>query len=401
MKKVHITLVGGQPAPIYNGIVAIQPDKVIYIYSEATKNVLDVLKNMIDIESEEIMLDVTSPSEIKQCAENLRELYKDSIVTVNITSGLKTWSHWFGVTFHNQYSSTSIFTPIKKLLKLFGVNLKEHSNTTVIYVDQNNVIWNYRTLEPLKDIHFDMRTIFKLYGNELVHYTGFSEYTHEDFDAIRKVEKIRKFHNRVFNKLTIELSKEEKNNLNTAKVFILDSNSNWNQDSCIRYYKELNRIEFDIYTKRNLQEYTLESPHIKDIVFFAGWFELKVAKLLSTWEHAEEICMNCRFPFKKGIDKNEVDIIINTGTKILFVECKTQIFDTTAIDKFRSVIKGYGGTASKGLFVTDAKMSDMARDKCKEHGILTYSFQDEHDGMSDVEAITNLLNNELYNINTK
>ena len=65
------------------------------------------------------------------------------------------------------------------------------------------------------------------------------------------------------------------------------------------------------------------------------------------------------------------------------------------------MIKGYGGTASKGLFVTDAKMSDMARNKCKEQGILTYSFQDEHHGMSDLEAITDLLNKELYNINTK
>ena len=111
--------------------------------------------------------------------------------------------------------------------------------------------------------------------------------------------------------------------------------------------------------------------------------------------------MNCHFPFVEGIDKNEVDIIINTGTKILFVECKTQIHDTTAIEKFRSVIKGYGGTASKGLFVTDAKMTDIAKAKCKEHGILTFSLQDEHEGMTNEEAIAALLDEELYNINAK
>lgn len=31
MTKVHITLVGGQPAPVYNGIVAMNSDKVVYI----------------------------------------------------------------------------------------------------------------------------------------------------------------------------------------------------------------------------------------------------------------------------------------------------------------------------------------------------------------------------------
>lgn len=400
MKKVHITLVGGQPAPIYHGIIAIQPDKIIYIYSEASKKTLDVLKSMIDIESDEIMLDPTSPSQIKLCAEGLRNIYKNCIVTVNITSGLKTWSHWFGVTFHDYSNMPNALSPIEKLLIKFGVTYRNSINATVVYIDQNNVLWNYKTLKPYKDIHFDMRTIFKLYGNELVHYKRFADYTKEDFEAIIKVERIRKFHYKVFYSLTIDL-KDEANKLKGIKDFSIQSKLKGDSESCLRFYNELSRIEFDIYSKGRLKEYTVESPHIKDIVFFAGWFELKVAKLLSNWIHAEEICMNCHFPFKENLDKNEVDIIINTGTKILFVECKTQISDTTAIDKFRSVIKGYGGTASKGLFVTDAKMPDMARDKCKEHGILTYSFQDDHNGMSDLEAITDLLNKELYNINTK
>ena len=92
---------------------------------------------------------------------------------------------------------------------------------------------------------------------------------------------------------------------------------------------------------------------------------------------------------------------MNTGIKNLFVECKTQIYDTTAIDKFRSVIKSYGGMGSKGLFVTDAPMNDMAKAKCEEHGILTFSLQEQHLGMSVEQALYLLLENELYNINTK
>ena len=57
---------------------------------------------------------------------------------------------------------------------------------------------------------------------------------------------------------------------------------------------------------------------------------------------------------------------------------------------------------SKGLFITKAKMSDMARKKCEENGILSFSFEDAANGILLPEkALHLLLNNELFNINTK
>ena len=53
MSKVHITLVGGQPAPVYHGIVATQPDYVFYVCSKsadskrAQKVLKKVLKNIL------------------------------------------------------------------------------------------------------------------------------------------------------------------------------------------------------------------------------------------------------------------------------------------------------------------------------------------------------------------
>lgn len=34
MSKVHIALVGGQPAPVYNAIKYIKPDIIIFIHSD-------------------------------------------------------------------------------------------------------------------------------------------------------------------------------------------------------------------------------------------------------------------------------------------------------------------------------------------------------------------------------
>ena len=96
--------------------------------------------------------------------------------------------------------------------------------------------------------------------------------------------------------------------------------------------------------KRN-KEITLGFPHAIELAFNSGWFEYKASNMLNHWKRTKNICMNCRFPFKTNVDKNEVDIIVNAGNKLLFVECKTQINKTTDIDKFNSVAKAYGGTA--------------------------------------------------------
>ena len=381
MSKVHITLVGGQPAPIYHGIVATQPDYVFYVCSSSadSKRTQKVLKKVLkNMPCGWYFLSPTDPATIKAFAESLAERFKNDEVTVNISGGLKSWTYWFSIIFEKQ------------------------TNAAVVYMDQNNVLWNYRTMQSSSDFEFDMHTLFRLHRNPLENYTLFKVYDDSDFDAIHDIETCRKFNYADFNKLTTVLSKESQTSLRTKKEGVLNLP---NSQSYVRWNKKtedgMQEVELCIYKAEEHIIRKIRSPYAVDLTFFARWFECKVAKFLSAWEHAKDICMNCHFPFKEGIDKNEVDIIINTGTKILFVECKTQIFDTTAIDKFRSVVKEYGGTASKGLFVTDARMNDLAKEKCKEHGILTYSLMENHAGMSHEEAIAALLDEELYNINAR
>ena len=56
MTKLHIALVGGEPTPVYPGIVYANPDRVILICSEKTKKVaenicgqLSALQDVIEI----------------------------------------------------------------------------------------------------------------------------------------------------------------------------------------------------------------------------------------------------------------------------------------------------------------------------------------------------------------
>ena len=380
--KVHITLVGGQPASVYHGIVATQPDKVVFIYSESSRDVVEKVRSEIHIaEDEQKPLDTTDPQLIMVRAKALAEKYKDDEITLNISSGLKSWSHLFGRVFDSM------------------------PNASVVYMDQNNVLWNYRTMEHKSDFEFDMDVLFRLYGNRLENYKRLTDYTEEDLNALDKIKNIRLFNVPDFNKLTATLNDKQQNILRNQNSGKFDLMANGSQS-----YVEWEKTTKDsigfvriFLAKKNgkSQEVTFESENAVDLAFNSGWFEFEVATLLSKWAKAKSVYLNCHFPFRPNVDKNEVDIIVNTGTKILFVECKTQITHTTDIDKFRSVVKGYGGTGSKGLFVTDARMSDVARKKCEEHGLLSFSLQDDHLGMSHEKALALLLDSELFNINTK
>ena len=380
--KIHITLVGGQPAPVYNGIVATQPDKVVFIYSIESQNIVDAIKREIDIEiDEQTPLDTTNPQKILERANALADKYKDDEIILNISSGLKSWSHLFG--------------------RVFDVL----PNATVVYMDQNNVLWNYRTMESKTDFVFDMDVLFRLYGNKLENYKQLSDYTENDLKALEKIKNVRMVNVADFNRLTATLTEKQRNILRSQKSGKFDLMTIGSQ-SYVEWEKTTkDKVGFvRIYlAKKNGKgvEVSFEAENAVDLTFNSGWFEYEVATMLSKWDKAKSIYLNCHFPFKPNIDKNEVDIIVNTGSKILFVECKTQITHTTDIDKFRSVVKGYGGTGSKGLFVTDAKMSDIARRKCDDHSLISFSLQDKHLGMTTEKALAMLLDSELFNINTK
>lgn len=363
--KVHITLVGGQPAPVYNGIVATQPDKVIYIISKTSKEKLDRLLRVVHTKeySSEI-LDETDPEKILTLAKQLAESYKNDEVTLNISSGLKSWSFLFGIVFH------------------------QYPNASVVYMDQNNILWNYRTMTASEDFTFDMKINFELSNNPLEYYTPFSDYTDADTAVLPTIEAARKYNQEAFKHLTQVLTKNQQKLIkdNPQCGFSNDfGNTSWKRNEFVKLcFRD---------GKKGPAEFLIESPHCVDLVFNSGWFEYKVAKMLSKWPKAKEIVMNCKFPPQKGKEefpKNEIDVIVNTGSKLLFVECKTGVSDSLAIDKFKNAVRNYGGSASKALFFTENLMSQTQLEKCRESGITSFSlkrYPDEDVAMKELFAL--------------
>jgi hypothetical protein len=231
---------------------------------------------------------------------------------------------------------------------------------------------------------------FRLYGNPLKNYKCFSDYTDSDRFVIEKIKGMRDFNPKDFNYLTMQMAKKPNEISQTLP-----------SGSYLTWSPKEKEFEFVLKKKETIKRIELKSPHIRNLLLNAGWFEYEVALILSRWEHAKEIRMNCIFPAKNKSTKNEIDIIVNTGAKLLFVECKTQIKNITDIDKFHSAVKNYGGLGSKALFITDAVMDETPKEKCKDSNILTFSLHDKMLGAAPGKMLFILLNSELFNINIK
>lgn len=351
MKKIHISLVGGQPIPVYIGIKENGQANTVVLVCSAQSNV-EAERIKAQFPKREFQIKECSPTNLQQIeslAMNLREQYNDCEVTINLTSGTKLWALSFYQVFN------------------------ELESVHFIYVDQTNQLTDLRTKET-RSCDIDISTRFELYGTPLKDYRSINEYTSADFDVMRKVERIRKVNKKAFTEMTNKITHAELE----ADGAITDDNSGSTLEWT--YLPKWAKMTLNGSNGKKVEEF--ESEHVFDILFHAGWFELKVADVLrKTLPEAKDIRMNGMFVDSDGLAKNEFDIIVDCGTRLIFVECKTMVFDTTDIDKFRSALRNFSGTSSSGLFVTYERPNEYTKDryqlameKCRDNDIQTFNY---------------------------
>ena len=218
-----------------------------------------------------------------------------------------------------------------------------------------------------------MDTQFKILGHSLDEYTPLSEYTKEDNVVLNRVKNwglSYRFHTPLYRITSLFVEKymaKYHDTLFSHSYSVEDGENSLSWNSSERVF----------VCKLCGSEQVFSSPHVEKILLNTGWFELYTARMLSKIHPEEDIRINCVFKNTKRLPKNEIDIILNTGTKLIFIECKTQVYNTTDIDKFNSAVKNYGGLGSKALFVTNSKMRPEAQEKCDDHNITTFYFDNE------------------------
>lgn len=385
---IHITLIGGQSMPVYLAVKKSQAKRFILIHSSSTTKVAEKLEKDIlsDTADATVKLVEIDPVDFFKAKEQLNAILQkcgDSLVEVNISSGTKPWSI------------------------AAAVLSEQYKNIELIYVDQSSRIYNYKSAKCFEFGLLGISDIFKYNQTEVQSYTKLDDYTEDDLAQLTKIKDVRRRYHRQFNALTIP-QKNNKARYDNDVDAIEDPDTGsvirWDK----RYFKEVaslkqQRVHFSIANKyvREREEVDIISPHAFDLVKSSGWFEYEVAVLLNKWSACLEVWLNVIFPYSTRSPKNEIDIIVNTGRKLLFVECKTQLFDNTDIDKFAAAVKNYGGMGAKAIFITQENMRQQAVEKCETNKIAHYSLYDERRAPRGEEALFKLLDDIIAENNAR
>lgn len=363
MKKIHITLVGGQITPVQNGIKYINPDEIIFISSEQSSEDAKKLKESFDIPTEIIELDSYSLPSIHKKALELYDKYNDCDLSINLTSGTKPWS----LVFYDVFSK---------------------SNVKFILVEQGEIIWDLqeKTSEKLNS------SIEELFLEMPKKFNKFEDYTEDVKETVKNIIKLKNVNPSMFYSLIREVRNAEKKHLDKT-IF-------QNKENKLEWDKKEKRYEFTLKNKKTgkLVSRTINS---KRLLIDAGWFEYKVGSIISKLPNVKEVMTNCSFNASNNAPKNEIDIIAHIGNKLLFVECKTQIYEITDIDKFSKAARNFGGLGCKTLFVTNEKKTPDAMEKCKDNDVLDFCLSDYKNEEEQVKALSKLLEKEMNTNNTR
>ncbi len=364
MPKIHIALVGKQTTPICQVIEHVKPNQMILLPSEESHYLADMVKAEYEgkIDCNIYDLSLNDIAAIRTMAVTIAEVIPMNYeVTLDLTSGVKPWAIIF--------------------IEVFKEKLPQ---SDVYYVYQDGKLINMSKQEAVGDVDFDYNMQFRLLGHNFSEYTLFTEYTQEDEVAMGILKDYYKKNTKHLTPLMIDFCKRVSQNKLSPEQDINFSNMlgdvSWTAAS--------KSMTINIAFKDKV---VVSSPHAWHLATNTGWFEYYVAKILAQIFPPNQIFMNCHFKGSNNTDLNEVDIIVNTGKKLLFVECKTQIKDSNDVDKFASVVRNYGALSSKALFVTYWKMTPNGSEKCKRSGILTYSMNKGEDNQH-VKELNNRLN---------
>jgi hypothetical protein len=124
--------------------------------------------------------------------------------------------------------------------------------------------------------------------------------------------------------------------------------------------------------------------HPEIILWFllnGGWFETLVAQKLVKKHPSYEIMLNVVFNFKTDQNKikNEVDILMSDGNKLLFFECKSGFIKSKDIDSIKIRNDIYGGLIGKSVLIGRYPLnaaSKFLEEKAEEYQIPFTLYQD-------------------------
>lgn len=357
--KHHISLVGGQILPLYLGIVESDSNIIHFVYSKDSAENIEVLKGIF--------------------CEKIIKTYQCDAFNFNTTVNL------FERIISN-YSTEDEFnfniTGGTKIMALAANKMLTNNKCSAFYFNQDLSFY----ILPAFDLKINSNILkvndyIKLSGNKISNFTDIVNIENNDFQSAKKIFNFSISNSKDYSKI----QKYINHKFNNYEDIPIDGEIQIDDELFVSYEK--NMLEISTLST-NLLEITCSN--VISIFFNAGWWELVVAEAIKSWNNKKEVYTNVIFPFKNknSQSKNEIDILINTGRKLIFIECKSGNILSADINKMKAVRETYGGRIARSLLVSKFKPKDLIIEKCKDMDIdVFYCFENPFKKVNDISKI--------------
>lgn len=361
MKEVHITLLGKENLPLYYPIIEFNSEEVYVLGSRQNSAVSHNLKYVLEKKGLlcKVYCDIDAfniKSIMSKCEEIHSKIGNDCNVTYNITGGTK-------------------------IMAIGAYIVAKQHKARIIYTDSVSCIDLDTYLAIPLSRKVDNETIFRLQGQSLKNYNAYT-YDEQTHATANKIKNFIECNRPVFKHLH-----------NQYKAYALPSyfkyeQYEYNSTSTHICIKAANKILLEI-----------EHPEAKKMLFEGRWWEALVADYISEWADGKyEIWQNVTF-YPRDIssilednDKNEIDILVNTGNKFLFVECKSGFISQDNINKMSVIRQNYGSDKSRSVLISYFRLKNDLREKAYETKLNVI------DGQHALNNISGEFNNILQSI---
>ncbi|UPT70975.1 MAG: DUF1887 family CARF protein [Flavobacterium sp. JAD_PAG50586_2] len=335
--KHQIAIIGGQLLPIYIGIKEFCPDTIHLVVSNQSKDQLNLLLPLL---SGKIVLQYTCDAYDFKAIKDLCEKIVSKIgnydeLQFNLTGGTKIMV----------LAAQAVI--LEKQIAGFYINPDNTYSDLLSY-----------TKKPIL-CTVSINEFMKLSGHTSFSYKSISDYNGDDLNCSRKIEAFAETEQSKYKTITTYFRNNFK--VNDAQfpvsgvVKVNNIDISWNKNSIVATINGRPLVNF-------------VSKNVKDLFFNAAWWELLVAEEIVKWNKAKEVLIKFELPFKSISSqlKNEIDVLINLGKKLIFVECKSGQIKPEDINKMKIIKETYGGHISKSILVSRFPPNATIIEKCRE-----------------------------------
>jgi len=338
--KRQIALVGGQLVPVYLGIRERNPEHVHLIYSDELVSKVKTLKSQFNsVVFSDHIVDPYDFQELSDLVESLVFENDNDSWGVNLTGGTK-------------------------VMTLAAHNIFKELDFDSFYIDQSNRLFSFKE-KLFTEIETDIKitTFLKLSGHTNIRKSTLSAYDKEEFGIAEKM---------------LELMQDSDVDLLFRTV------ASKVRDHSVKSFKQkldsgagMSWSSGTLMIKTAKSDYITYHPNAFFICFSGLWWELVVASAVRSWSLKKEMLVGVELLANtdEKFAKNEIDIIMNTGKNMVFIECKAGNVKQEDINKMRVVKRLYGGIASRSILVCYKLPRKDLLEKCVDLDIDVFALQ--------------------------